>query len=81
MGARFSASAETGPGLHSVSYTMGTRSFPGVKRPGRGVNHTPPSSAEIKEKVELFIHCPCEPSWPVLKQTLFVSYIYIDTTG
>jgi len=27
---------------------MGTRSFPGVKRPGRGVDHPPPSSAEVK---------------------------------
>jgi len=32
---------------------MGTWSFPGVKRPGRGVNHLPPSSAEVKEGVEL----------------------------
>ena len=28
-------------------------SFPGVKRPGRGVNHPHPSSAEVKERVEL----------------------------
>ena len=28
-------------------------SFPGVKRPGRGVNHPPSSSAEVKERVEL----------------------------
>jgi hypothetical protein len=26
-------------------------SFPGVKRPGRGVDHPPPSSAEVKERV------------------------------
>jgi hypothetical protein len=26
---------------------------PGVKRPGRGVDHPPPSSAEVKERVEL----------------------------
>ena len=26
---------------------MGTGSFPGVKRPGRGVDHPPPSSAEV----------------------------------
>jgi hypothetical protein len=29
--------------------TMGTGSFPGVKWPGSGVNHSPPSSAEVKE--------------------------------
>ena len=28
-------------------------SSPGVKRPGRGVNHPPTSSAEVKERVEL----------------------------
>jgi len=27
---------------------MGTESFPGVKWPGRGVDHPPPSSAEVK---------------------------------
>jgi hypothetical protein len=30
---------------------MGTGSFPGVKRPGRGVDHPPSSSAEVKERV------------------------------
>ena len=29
-------------------------SSPGVKRPGRGVNHIPPSSVETKERTELF---------------------------
>jgi len=28
-------------------------SFPGIKRPGRGVDHPLPSSAEVKGKVEL----------------------------
>jgi len=28
---------------------MGTGSFPGVKRPGRGADHPSPSSAEVKE--------------------------------
>jgi len=39
MGARFSASVNTGPGAHPASYTMGTGSFPGVKC-GRGVTLT-----------------------------------------
>jgi hypothetical protein len=38
--ARFSAPVQTGPGVHPASYTMGTGSFPVVKRPGRGVDHT-----------------------------------------
>ena len=35
----------------SASCTMGTGYLPGVKRPGRGVDHTPPSRAEVKERV------------------------------
>jgi len=44
---------------------MGNGSFPRVKRPGRGVDHPPPFSAEIKERVELYIYSPSGPSWPV----------------
>jgi hypothetical protein len=29
---------------------MGTQSFQGVKRPGRGADHPPPSSAEVKKE-------------------------------
>jgi len=32
-GAGFPAPAQTGPGAHPASYTMGTGSFAGVKRP------------------------------------------------
>jgi hypothetical protein len=42
VGARFSAPVQANPGAHPASYTMGTGSFPGVKRPGRGVDHPPP---------------------------------------
>jgi hypothetical protein len=38
-GSRFSVPVQTGPGVHPTSYIMGTGSFPGVKRPGRGVDH------------------------------------------
>jgi hypothetical protein len=42
------------PGAHPVSsYTLRTGSFPGVKLPGRGINHPPTSSAEVKERVQL----------------------------
>jgi hypothetical protein len=40
------------PGAHPASYTVYTGSFSGIKRPGRGVDHPHPSSAEVKEKVE-----------------------------
>ena len=48
VGARFSAPVHTGPGAHPTSYTMGTGSFPVVERPGRGVDHSPPSNAEVE---------------------------------
>jgi hypothetical protein len=41
VGARFFAHVQTGPGAHPASCKMGTRSFPGVKRPGRGADHPP----------------------------------------
>jgi len=40
VGARFSATVQTGPGAHPASCTMGTGSFLGVKS-GRGVKLTP----------------------------------------
>ena len=35
---------------------MGTGSFPGVKQPQRGLNHPPPYSAAVKERVELYLY-------------------------
>ena len=49
---------------------MDTGSFLGVKRPGRGVDHPPPSSAEVEGRVELYIYSPSGPSWPVPGRTL-----------
>jgi hypothetical protein len=60
----FSVPVETGPGAHPVFYTMDAGSFPGVKRPGRGVDHTPSSSAEVKERVKLYHYSG--PSWRVI---------------
>jgi hypothetical protein len=49
-GARFSAPIQTGPGAHPASYTMGTESFIGVKRPGRGVDHPPHLAPRLKKE-------------------------------
>ena len=49
-GARFSAPVQTGPEAHSASYTMGTESLPGVKRPGRDVDHTPHLVPRLKKE-------------------------------
>ena len=64
--ARFFAPVQNGPGDHPASYTMGTGFFPGVKRPGRGVDHPSPSRADVKERVQLYLYYTGGPSWPVL---------------
>jgi len=45
---------------------MGIRSFSGVKRPGRGLDHQPPPIAEVKKRVELYLYSPSGSSWPVI---------------
>jgi hypothetical protein len=57
-GVRFSAPVQTDPGAHPTSYTMITVSFLGVERPRRGVDHSPTSSPEVKEIVDLFLYSP-----------------------
>ena len=57
-------------GAHTASYTMGTGYFPVAKRPGRDVDHPPPSSADVERRVELYIYSPSELSWPVLGRNL-----------
>ena len=57
-------------GPPSLLYNGYRVSFTGVKRPGCRGNHPPPSSAGVKERVELYLYSPCEPSLPVLGLTL-----------
>ena len=53
-------------GPPSLLYNGYRVSLPGVKRPGCGVDHPSPSSAEVKGRVELY-HCSLSgPSWPVI---------------
>jgi hypothetical protein len=56
---------------------MGTRSFSGVKQPGRGIDHSPPSIAGVKEIVELYLYSPSGPSWSVLESTLPLPFTFI----
>ena len=65
-GARFSPPVQTGPGAHPTFCTMGTGSLPGLKRTGRGADHTPPSKCRGQERVELYLYSPSGPSWPVM---------------
>jgi len=55
VGARFSAPVKIVPRADSAFDTVVTGFFLGVKRPGRGVDHPSPTSAEVKEKVELYL--------------------------
>jgi hypothetical protein len=55
---------QNGSGADPASYPMGTRAVSlGVKRPGREADHSPPSSAEFKEWVEIYLHYPYTPPW------------------
>jgi len=56
--AKFSAPVQTFPGAHPASCTMGTGSFSELKRPGRAFNHPPSFSAEVKERVEIYLYSP-----------------------
>jgi hypothetical protein len=51
-------------GAHPASYPMGTRGcFPGGKAAGSWTDRSPPSSAEVKEWVELYLSSPSTPPW------------------
>jgi hypothetical protein len=56
VGARYFVQAQTGPGAQPASCTMGPGSFPGVKLPGRGADHLPPSSAEVENEYKLYLY-------------------------
>jgi hypothetical protein len=48
-----------------ISCTVGTRSHSlGVKCLGRGIDHSLPSSTDVKGRVDLYYSCG--PSWPVV---------------
>jgi hypothetical protein len=53
---------QTGSGAHPASYPIGTRALSmGVKQSGYEADRSPPSSAEVKEYVELY--SPSMQSW------------------
>jgi hypothetical protein len=51
-----------GPTHPPIQWIPGDLSL-GVKRSGREDVHSPPSSAEVRECVELYLHFPSTPSW------------------
>ena len=77
--ARLSAPNQTDPGAHPVSCKMGTGSpffWMGGNWPWSGVDHSFSYSAEVRERVELYLYPSSTSSWPVLGWILpFISYI------
>jgi hypothetical protein len=63
----FFAPVQTGPGAQPASCTRGTRSPSWIQSDYR----PPPSKAEVKKRVELYLYSPFGPSWPVLRRTEF----------
>ena len=57
-GARFSAPVQTGPRTHPASCIKGTVFLPGEKQSGQGVDNPPPSSAEVKVRVVVYLYTP-----------------------
>jgi hypothetical protein len=55
--AKISAPVQIGPGAHPAFYTTDTGSFPGVKRPGRGIDHPAPLAPRLK-KEQSYISVP-----------------------
>jgi hypothetical protein len=51
-----------GPTQPPIQWVPGALSL-GVKRPGSEADHSPPTSAEVKECMQLYLHSPNTPSW------------------
>jgi len=54
VGAKFLAPIQTSPGTHPASW------------PGPGVDHPTTYSAEVEERIELYLYSTSGPSWPVI---------------
>ena len=57
----FLASPDRPWGHACLRYNGNWVSFSGIKRPGRGVDHPPLSSAEVKERAELYPYSTSRP--------------------
>jgi hypothetical protein len=69
-----------GPTQPPIQWVPGALSL-GVKRSGREADRSLPSSAEVKECVELYLHSPNTPSWRARLKNIyrdnFTFYLYM----
>ena len=75
VGARFSAFVQTGPGAYSTSWTVGSGFLSRGNMAGAWCWLATPSSAEVKGRENLCLNSSSEPSWPVIKWTVFYFYL------
>ena len=54
VGEKFPTTVQTGPGAHTATSKVGTGLSPWGKSVGALVDLPPPSSAEVKERVEMY---------------------------
>ena len=77
-GARYSAPSRTalGPTQPPIRWEPGH--LRGVNRPGCGDDHPPPSSADVKERMQLYLYSPY---WPygLYRASVPVQYSYTST--
>jgi hypothetical protein len=67
------------PTQPAIQWVAGALSL-GLKRPGHEADHSPPSSAEVKEWVELYLQSPNTPSWrgaQLKHRNNFTLYYYV----
>jgi hypothetical protein len=65
----------------SLLYNKYRISFLRAKRPGRGVNHPHPSSAKVKERVELYLYSSAGLSLPVPSRAIYFINTYTKVAG
>jgi hypothetical protein len=56
VGGYISSPVQLGSGAHPASYEMDASSLSVVKRQGRGLDHTTPSRAEVKERIMMCLY-------------------------
>ena len=68
-----------GPTQPPIQWVPGA--FPEVKRPERGVNNPPRSSADVKKRVELYLYSPSEAFMVSYRVNCILPSIWENRTG